>query len=83
MNNVTLTEFWEMLNNHDWYYMMSDDIRVERSGQSNWHRLLNIATKGGDPYGELMEAFRSHYFTGKPFNTEQTPKPERPDNGTA
>lgn len=77
MNKPTLVEYWDMLNNHDWYHMMSDDSRVDRAGTINLSKLLDI-TKLGDEYKDLYTEFRTHHFTGKPWDSEQTPKPKRP-----
>ena len=72
-----LQALYDRLKKHDWYYQMSDDHRVWRSGQSDWNEITKIAnaTKGGI---ELQVAFSVHYYTGEPWGNEQQPMPERP-----
>lgn len=74
----TPAEYWDMLNSHDWYYMMSDDNSVWRRGLSRSKELEAIAN--GHPELEaLAKGFSEHYFSGKPWGTEQAPKPPRPE----
>lgn len=78
MDKVTLAEYWDLLNKHDWYHMMSDDGRVDRAGSVNFSKLAKIAEQSDD-HKALLAAFHQHYWTGKPWNTEQQPKPVRPE----
>ncbi len=71
-----LTEFWDNLNSHDWYYAFSDDGRVWRAGDAAEKRLEEIA-KESPKHRELLEAFSNHHFSGEPWNTPKAPKPER------
>ena len=32
---MTLREYWDMLNRHDWYYQFSDDHRIWSEGSKN------------------------------------------------
>jgi hypothetical protein len=75
---MTLQEFWDLCENHDWYFAMSDDHGVWRRGQANIDRLSAIAKASGQEYVDMLEGFSKHMFSGKPWNTEKTPKPERP-----
>lgn len=77
MDNVSLADFWEMLNKHDWYHMMSDDIKVDRSGAADMAKLAKIA-KQSPEHEAMLQGFHQHFWSGKPWNTEVKPKPERP-----
>lgn len=74
---VSLKEFYEMLEKHDWYYAWSDDVRVYDRGMLSYGRLAKVAEQS-DKHRELLKAYADHMFSGKPWNTVQTPKPEKP-----
>lgn len=73
----TLAKYWEMLNQHDWYYSYSDDGSVYRRGSEAEAKLLAIAKKSPE-HQALFDGFRHHHFSGGPWNTEKAPKPEKP-----
>ena len=79
-DKLTLAEYWDELNRHDWYHMMSDDMRVYQSGQQAEKRLERLA-RDSKAHQALKKAFAKHYFSGKGWNTPKFPKPERPDDG--
>ncbi|RQV00395.1 hypothetical protein DF047_32915 [Burkholderia cenocepacia] len=78
---MTIEEFYDELNRHDWYCGYSDDYSVEKRGEENYTWLLEIANQHGADYQALIGAFQKHYFSGKPWNTPQHDKPARPVNG--
>lgn len=53
---MTLEEFRQALEGHDWYYDWSDDGRAYRAGRDNQERLVGIARSGGR---EFMRAFNA------------------------
>ena len=70
-------QWWDTLNRHDWYYHFSDDGRVWRAGEAATAKLESEARV--EPWKQTMyEAFAKHMFSGDAWNTEQAPKPERP-----
>lgn len=74
---LSLTDYWNMLSGHDWYYEFSDDHRVWSAGNAAHNRLLDLARQ--DPERQkLFDAFNNHYFSGAPWNTVQQPLPPRP-----
>lgn len=75
---MTLTEFYDELDKHDWYYDWSDDGRVWDRGHANLSRLLNIAGES-KAHQLLYDAFHAHHFSGAPWKTDKKPKPERPE----
>ena len=74
---MTLQEFWDMLNRHDWYYQFSDDHSMWSDGNKNADqiRLLSDISPG---HKKLYEGFQKHYFGGEAFKKPESPKPERP-----
>ena len=76
---TALAYLWDQLEQHDWYFEMSDDHSVWKRGTAAHDRLLVMAKsiKGGD---ELYKEFSAHYFTGKSWGNANLPKPARPTN---
>ena len=73
-------EFFAECSRHDWYYGYSDDNRVWSAGEAHRSKLQAIADS--DPeLKAIWEAFAGHYFTGKPWDTEQKPMPTKADFG--
>ena len=75
---VSLPDFWDMLSRADWTYEYSDDHSVWRRGRAAMGKLTAIS-KQSDAHAKLMADFYDHVFSGKPWNTEKKPRPERPD----
>ena len=76
---LTLQEFYALLERHDWYYDWSDDHRVWRKGTRERNILESLAKENGPEYQTLLEQYRKYMFKA---NTEQISKPARPeDNG--
>lgn len=74
---MELTEYYDLLEAHDWYFAMSDDGYVYRMGLANLRKLEEIA-KLSPAHTALLKEYSEHMFTGKPWNTPKAPKPERP-----
>ncbi len=76
-DHIGLAAYWDMLNQFDWHYEMSDDGGVWRAGaRENEH--LNAIARQSPEHAALMRGFRQHHYNGKPWGTEQPPKPQRP-----
>jgi hypothetical protein len=77
MNKTSLQELYDELEKYDWFCEFSDDPEVFMRGYKHWRQIESRAfsIEGGR---ELINTFRSHKYSGKPWNTEQKPKPERP-----
>lgn len=75
---ISIQDFYQLLDDHDWYYQFSDDDRVYRRGAASMIGLMNIAANNGPEYKALLEAFNMHYFSGKPWKTPKAPKPDMP-----
>lgn len=79
MNQITLTEYYDRLDKHDWFYNFSDDRNVRALGQKNDNEIKKIADTHGDKYLALYVDFKLHYFSGDNFDSPKAPKPERPE----
>jgi len=77
-DNQTLSQYYDSLERHDWYYMMSDDHGVYTRGSANELILRRVAKSKGPSLERMFQQFHSHKFTGGPWGTTQTPLPERP-----
>lgn len=82
---VSLGEFWDLLEAHDWYFDFSDSHATYKRGHANRERLLQIAKVGGAAYRALYDAYEKHAFGGGEWDTEartwtpNVPKPARPE----
>lgn len=74
---MTTQEYWDELNQHDWYYHYSDDGKVYNRGKSNEQRLDGHSLES-DEHKAIFKAFSEHHFSGSAFGTDKAPKPERP-----
>jgi len=75
---MTLLEFYDALNSHDWYFEFSDDHRIWRAGRAYLDR-LEVAARESKQHQILFDAFAKHYFSGEPWKTPKAPFPERKD----
>jgi len=79
MEIPTLQQFYDVLAEHDWYWMMSDDYNgYYCPGKLHQENIKVIALYGGSEYEALYEAYHKHMFSGEPWKTEKAPLPERP-----
>lgn len=75
--NTPLKDYWDMLNRHDWYWHMADGIRETREGKAKEAELLKISEESIE-HKKMYVSFEAFNFTGDPWNSERTIKPERP-----
>jgi hypothetical protein len=78
---ITIEQYYDDLNGHDWYCGFSDDYEVEKRGTEDRRRLHKIAIDRGHAYQALFDAFGRHYFSGTPWGTPRWDKPARPVDG--
>jgi hypothetical protein len=76
MEQVSLTQFYEMLKAHDWLYYMSDDSSVERRGAAQERVLLEIA-KQSLAHEQLYTDY-VYYICGLVQGNKNVSKPEKP-----
>lgn len=70
-------EFYSELENHDWFYVMSDDHYVYNAGKAEASKI--IALTQSNPELRLMyEEYRAYIESGPAFGTERLPKPKCP-----
>jgi hypothetical protein len=78
VEEVSLSDYWDMLNKHDWWYEFSDDRRVYNAAACQ-DKYLRAVAKQSQEHQSLFEGFHRHHFTGKPWDNEQSPKPAKPE----
>lgn len=78
MSDVSLSQYWDILNRHDWTYMMSDDGEVYRRGDAEHHRVKKMAEQS-EAHKALFDGFYRYIWSGEHMGTEKAPKPERPE----
>lgn len=81
IERMSLEEFYDQLQHHDWYSSFSDDHSVYMAGSRNYGRLQNIAELSGADHQALFEAVKRHHHTGIPWGNAQWDLPVRPENG--
>ena len=72
----SLSEYWNQLNGHDWFYDYSDDHGVWKRGSENESRLRRWANQD-EAYKELYDGFREHHFAPL-YGRTQPEKPPQP-----
>jgi hypothetical protein len=76
-NTMKLTDYYDLLAKHNWYYNFSDDNRVWRAGEINLTHLLNIAHESA-AHAELYRQFEEYHFSGSAFDKPAKPMPIKP-----
>jgi hypothetical protein len=77
-SNISLHDYWNMLNRHDWYYQYSDDNRVYRAG-SRAESDLRLIARQSQEHQALYDGFHRHKFTGPVLDgQDRAPKPPQP-----
>jgi len=74
---MSLQEFFDELEKHDWYYEYSDDQRVWDKGNTNSKRLSGISEES-EEHKKLYKDYTNHMYSGETFEKEKIPKPDRP-----
>lgn len=77
---MTRIEFFKAAAGHDWYYEMSDDHRYYVAGREHM-RQLQADAQGDEVKKKILDAWTAHMFSGTPWNTERTPRPQLSDFG--
>lgn len=78
---MKLSEFYDMLDSHDWFYMMSDASNVYASGDVSHRRIRKAIRENGESFQSLYDHFYK-YTLGKAAGYDNFPeidKPERPE----
>lgn len=80
---ISLQDYWDQLDRHDWYYQFSDDGGTYRWGSDNEKKLKKLAELSDD-HKALYSAFVQSKFnasTGFSKDIPAIPKPDRPGSG--
>ena len=70
---IGLTEFYDKLEAHDWFYYYSDSSAVFSKGQRSESDISREAHQKGGPFLELYMRYKDHIHS-----KTQLPKPLRP-----
>ena len=70
MTTVSLQEFYDMLEKHDWYHMFSDSNSVDQKGKAERSKLNQIAQQSLE-HEKLLEEYHQSVWN-------RTPVPTRP-----
>jgi len=73
---MTLAEFYDELEKHDWYHMMSDSHAVWQAGVRSLERLQELAKETPVHQG-LLDAYQA-YIRGR-IQGKRVSKPKRPN----
>jgi hypothetical protein len=74
---ISLTDFYDALESHDWYHGYSNDPKVVEEGVKFYQELMKRSEQS-PAHAELFANYRDHMCSGKPWNTNKLPKPEKP-----
>lgn len=70
---MTKKEYFEAVENFDWYFQMSDDSRAYNAGCQREKELIQIGRENG--WLHIWQAWKDYMFSGEPWGTEKKPKP--------
>lgn len=73
----SLSEYYDKLVTHDWFYSYSDDHSVWQRGEAAMSNLV-AEYKDKPEFKELYDAFVAYHFSGDAYGTPKAPYPERP-----
>lgn len=77
-DNITLQQFWDLLDKHDWTYMMADDQRSYQKGKQEREELKRYASLSPE-HEELFMAFAKWGQRLMPGQNPDAQKPVRPE----
>lgn len=78
VTSMTLPEFWDLLNKHDWLYQMADDQRSYQKGKEEREELKRYASLSPE-HEELFMAFAKWGQRLMPGQNPDVEKPVRPE----
>lgn len=76
---MTLKQFYQALEGHDWFYPWSDDHKVYMRGEADYKKLEDTAKSSGPAHAWLLQQYQAHMCSGEPWGTERQPKPAMPE----
>jgi hypothetical protein len=76
---ISLSEFYQQLVRHDWFYGYSEDRSAYKAGEQDAHRLEQLSQQGGKVYQWLLGEVTKAHFSGSSWNTPKHPMPIAPE----
>lgn len=58
---MNLEQFEQLLKDHDWSYMMSEDSYYYRRGQKQYNEIRDIIAKNGEEYQNLYNQYQAKF----------------------
>jgi hypothetical protein len=58
---MNLEQFEQLLKNHDWTYMMSDDSRYYRKGQMQLKEIDEAIAQNGEEFQNLYNRYKAEF----------------------
>lgn len=74
---VKIGDYYEMLDNHDWFFDFADDHQRWRAGLDQEEKLKEIALQS-QAHDTLFRQFHKWKFNGEPFGSNPVAKPKKP-----
>ena len=62
---MKLSEYYDLLETHDWYHPMSDSSKVEEAGRKAEKQLKELANKKGLSFVQLFEDYHAFMWNEK------------------
>lgn len=74
----TISEYYQRLRVHDWYFCWCDDSRAYKAGQTAADELELIAKTAGGKHAALLKLYTAAMISGDPWKTEKVDPPPAP-----
>lgn len=74
----TITEYYQRLKGHDWYFCWCDDPRAYKAGSADADELEMIAKNAGGKHAALLKFYTDAMISGDPWKTEKVDPPPAP-----
>lgn len=74
-DDITIDQFWEMLEQHDWHYPMANGAAYER-GYQNAKKIKAIAAEKGLPFQFLLASYQNYINAGYAHGVKTNPAPK-------
>lgn len=74
---VSLSEFYDMLENHNWFYEFSDQTSTWVDGDFKHSEIRRMANTSKE-HKQLYDNYKRYVFSGEPWGIDKIEKPKRP-----
>ena len=74
---MNIQEYYDLLDEHDWFYQFSDDMRVYNAGNVAQKKIQHLS-ETSTVHRDLYLSFQGYIFSGPSYKTAHLTKPVRP-----